>query len=113
MPLVFAGIAAVFFGLAVLVFIQIRLLLFAPSIIFDRNLGAMEAMKGNWELMRGHFWGLFGVSFLMGCIMIGGALACGIGLLFAIPYVMLILNAGYLLITDPRDPDDYRVRYED
>ena len=113
MPLAFVGIAAVLLGFAVALFLQIRLLVFAPSIIFDRKLGAMDAMKGNWALTRGHFWGLFGVSLLMGLIMMGGALACLIGMLFAIPYVMLILNAGYLLITDPRDPDDYRVRYED
>jgi hypothetical protein len=106
-PLFFVvGGAAFFVGGIVLLFIQIRLLIFAPSLIFDRNLGAMEAMKANWQLTRGHFWGLFGVGVLLILILIGGALACGIGELFALPYVMLIGNAGYLLIAGRREPLD-------
>ena len=66
-------------GLVAVIFLQIRLFLFAPAIIFDRNLGAMDAMKANWELTRGHFWGLFGVSILLGLIVLGGLLACLIG----------------------------------
>jgi hypothetical protein len=85
-------------GLVLFFAVQVRLFLFAPTIIFDRNLGAMDTMKRNWELTSGHFWGLFGVSLLLGLINVGGALACGIGLLFTMPYTILILNAGYLLI---------------
>ncbi len=70
-------------------------------------------MKANWELTRGHFWGLFGVSLLLGLIILGGVLACLIGALFALPYTMLILNAGYLLITGARVPEDVVVRYDD
>jgi hypothetical protein len=106
MPLFFVGGAAILLGVVALLVVQIRLLLFAPSIIFDRNLGAMEAMKANWELTRGHFWGILGVGILLFLILIGGALACGIGELFAIPYVTLILNAGYLLIAGRREPID-------
>lgn len=100
-------------GLVVSLFFQIRLFQFAPIMIFDRKLPAMDALKANWELTRGHFWGLFGVNFLLGLIAIGGFLACGIGLLFAVPYVILIQTAGYVLITDPRGEDDYRARYND
>ena len=100
-------------GLVVVIFLQVRLLVFAQAIIFDRNLGAMDAMKANWELTRGHFWGLFGVSLLLGLILLGGVLACLIGVLFALPYTVLILNAGYLLITGARGPEDVAVRYDD
>jgi hypothetical protein len=97
---------AVLIGLIITLFVQIRFLIFAPALIFDRKLGAMEAMKANWELTRGHFWGLFGVSILMGLITLGGVLACLIGVLFAVPYTMLIMNAGYLLIAGRREPLD-------
>ena len=100
-------------GLVVVIFVQVRLFLFAPAIIFDRNLGAMDAMKANWELTRGHFWGLFGVSLLLGLIILGGVLACLIGTLFAVPYTVLILTSGYLLITGARGPEDVSVRYDD
>ncbi len=110
MPIV--GLAVILIGLPVMIFIQIRLLLFAPAVIFDRKVGAIQAMKANWELTKGHFWSLFGIGMLIGLILMGGALACGIGLLFAFPYTVLIMNAGYLLITDPRGPEETPVQHD-
>ena len=82
---------------------NVRLFLFAPAIVFDRrHLGAIDAIKANWQLTRGHFWGLFGVSLLLGLMNVGGAMACYVGLLFTVPYTLLILTAGYLLISRPR-----------
>ena len=100
-------------GVVVSIFFQVRLFLFAPIIVFDRNLTAMDAIKANWELTRGHFWGLFGVSLLLGLINLGGAIACLIGLLFAIPYTMLILTGGYVIISGRRGPADYSFRGEE
>jgi Membrane domain of glycerophosphoryl diester phosphodiesterase len=94
------------FGFPIMLFVSIRLLFFAPALIFDRRLSALEAMKANWELTRGHFFGLLGVSILMGLITIGGVFACLVGVLFAVPYTMLIVNAGYLLIAGRREPID-------
>jgi uncharacterized protein YbaR (Trm112 family) len=107
------GVGCTLVGLLFAVYFQVRIFLFAPTIIFDRNLGAMDAMKANWELTRGHFWGLFGVGLILFLIYLGGALACGIGVLFALPYIILILNAGYLLITGARGPDEFAARYND
>ena len=104
--MVFVGAGVFLVGVAVLVFLQIRLLAFAPCIIFDRKEGAVGAIKANWELTRGHFWGLFGVGFLCGLIAGAGALACGIGALFTVPYAFLIWNAGYLFIAGRREPVD-------
>jgi glycerophosphoryl diester phosphodiesterase family protein len=100
-------------ALVVVIFFQVRLFLFAPAIIFHRNLGAVEAIKANWKLTRGHFWGLFGISLLVGLVYLGGALACLVGLLFAIPYGLLILVSGYVLITGGRDRMDYGFRGDD
>jgi hypothetical protein len=106
LPMVFVGAGVLLLGVAVLIFLQVRLLAFAPCIIFDRKEGAVGAIKANWELTRGHFWGLFGVGILLFLIILGGALACGIGALFAVPYAMLIWNAGYLFIAGRREPVD-------
>ena len=97
-------------GAVVLIFFQVRLFLFAPAIIFDRGLGAVEAVKANWELTRGHFWGLFGVSLLLGLINLGGVLACLVGLLFAIPFTALILTGGYVLISRRRPSGGFDFR---
>jgi hypothetical protein len=47
--------------------------------------------------------GVLGVLLLCGLIALG-EVACGIGLLFAVPYVSLTLAAGYCWIEGTRKP---------
>jgi hypothetical protein len=104
--LIFAAVAILVFGMAIMAFVYTRLLMFAPALIFDRRLGAIDALKANWELTRGHFLGLFGASIVVGLISVSGVIGCGIGILFTVPYATLILNAGYLFIAGRREPID-------
>jgi hypothetical protein len=108
--LLLASPLIVLFGLVCMIFFYIRLFLFDALLVFDRNLTAGQALKANWELTRGHFVGLFGVTLLVGLIGIAGVLACGVGLLFSIPYALLILSAGYVIITGGEPPPD---RYDE
>jgi hypothetical protein len=105
-------IAAGVFALCLLVYIGVRVSFFAVPLIIDRNFGPAEAIQGSWELSRGHFWGLFLIAFLVGLINMAGALPCGIGLLFTIPFTTLLTNAGYLLATgrQPSPPAQDRER---
>jgi hypothetical protein len=96
-----------FVGLAVLTFLLIRLTFFAVPLIVERDLGVGDAMAANWNMTRDHFWSLFGISLLLGLIFLAGYLACGVGLLFTAPWVVLTHTAGYLLCTGrlrPRPP---------
>jgi hypothetical protein len=86
------------------IYVLLRTTCFGVQLIVDRDCGAVEAIKGSWMLSAGHFWGLLGVALLLGLMMLGGALACGIGMLFVAPLVVMSWNAGYLIITGNEPP---------
>jgi hypothetical protein len=101
--LVMLGVAAATF------YVWFRLAIFSRQLIADRGFGAIQALKGSWELTRGHFWGLFGVFLLiLFLVYLSGALTLGIGMLFTLPRALLVLNTGYLEISRARlgEPDD-------
>lgn len=91
-------------GGCVLIFIITRATFFANQLILDRNYGPIEAMQASWHLSRGHFWGLFGVNLLLGIIMAGGFMLCGIGALFTMPLISLVQAAAYLDVAGTRRP---------
>jgi hypothetical protein len=103
-PLFLAGLALLLVGLVPSIYLSIRCGMFALPLIIDRKCGAAEAIRGNWRLTQGHFWGLLGVGLLVGLINLAGELACGVGVLFTLPYTQLALVAGYLLIAGTRPP---------
>jgi hypothetical protein len=101
MPLV-AGAALLY--LPVYAYLYVRLTLFARPLIFDRHFGGIEALAGSWKLSRGHFWGLLGVFLVTLLVDAGGALLCGVGLLFTLPLTTLVISAGYLLAAGTETP---------
>jgi len=65
-------------------------------VLQDRpELGAIEALKESWRLVwsQGHFWKVVGLGLLSLFVILLGALAFGVGLLFAIPLVS-VAGAG-------------------
>jgi hypothetical protein len=101
-----------FLNLCVYAYIGIRTTFFAVPLVFDRKYSAIEAIQGSWVLSRGHFWGLFLVGLVMTLILLAGALACGIGVLFTIPLYELTLTAGYLLVGGTKRPKKRSSRYD-
>jgi hypothetical protein len=82
----------------------VRLFFFALPLILDRGYSPLEAMAGSWKLSEGHFLGLLGMAVLLVLINVGGAMLCGIGLLFTVPFTSLVFAAGYLLAGGTRPP---------
>ncbi len=72
---------------------------FGGLLILDQNMSATEAIAGSWRMTRGKVLGLFGFNLLLAVIAFAGALACGIGLLFALPFIGLCYAAAYLFAT--------------
>jgi hypothetical protein len=105
---VFAVPAVLFFivGFCVLYYVLFRAFCFCPQLIVDRRCGPWEAIQGSWTLSQGHFWPLFGISLLLGVINHAGASFAGVGILFTMPLVVLIWNAGYLTIAGTEPPVD-------
>ena len=102
-PLVLSGLVLRLIGSLVGIYFQIRCMFWLPLVI-DRKCGPVECIQGSFRLTKGHFWGLFGTMLLLGLINLGGALLCGIGLLFTAVFTTLVPLAGYLLIAGTRPP---------
>jgi hypothetical protein len=86
------------------IYLVLRVSCFSVPLILDRRVGAVEAIRGSWELSRGHFWGLFGVALLLMLLVGAGVMLCLVGVLFTAPLALLTWTAGYLLIAGTRPP---------
>lgn len=51
--------------------------------------GAIDSIKASWAATKNNFWQIFGIGFAYAGIILLGALALGVGLLWAIPTVSL------------------------
>jgi len=91
------------FGIVGLVFIPTIVAIIYLSLRFgfylfaivDKDLGAIEALQYSSRITTGQRLILFGMSFVMGLIIIAGLLALIIGVIFAIPVAMLSWVVGY------------------
>jgi uncharacterized membrane protein len=81
---------------AIYVFIRFSL---AGLLILDQRMSATEALATSWKITNGKALSLIGLGFLLALVFLLGALACGVGLLFAFPYVILCQAAAYLCLT--------------
>lgn len=60
--------------------------------------GPVEALKRAWDLGEGQRLRVFGYSFVAGLVTMAGALACGVGLFFAMPVAYMLLLALFLAV---------------
>ncbi len=67
--------------------------------IIDQSVGAMDSLSWSWEATRGRAGTLVVIYAMMALINLGGFLACFVGLLFTIPFSMLMLAVAYLSLT--------------
>lgn len=80
-------------------YVVLRLVFFPHYLIIDRGCGAIEALRGSWLLSRGHFWSLLGTLLLLTVTAtLFSLITCGLGIVVAAPFAVLVLNAGYLLV---------------
>jgi uncharacterized membrane protein len=97
-------VAAILYGLVVIVglilfivpgiYFGVRLGQFQFAII-DRNLGAIDGLKASWEMTRGNVWGYIGLWFVMVAILMLGAMALLVGLIWAYPTIFLATVVAY------------------
>ena len=85
------------------------LLMFAPLLILDKNVSAVDAILGSVRLLRGQW--LMGVLFYFTVALISGfgILLCGIGVLATYPLFLISVAVGYLALTQP--PPAYSAPY--
>lgn len=80
------------------IYIAARLYLYEYFVV-DQNMTSVEAISASWETTKGHVWEIIAIGLLSFGIYILGALAIGIGLLWAVPTVKLAQATLYKKLT--------------
>jgi len=94
--------AIVFIGLLFLIIPGIILgckLAFTPYLVVDRRMGVIEAIKGSWNMTRGHAWKVFSIAILAIPICIVGLLLFVVGIIPAMMWLQLTLASLYLAVS--------------
>lgn len=79
---------------------------FTIPLMVDRGLGVTEAMSTSFDTLKSNMWTMLGIQLILGLISFAGALACGIGLLWTTPLMILTSVLAYRqFFPDPSQPD--------
>jgi uncharacterized membrane protein len=76
-------------------------------LIIDRDVGALDALQISFRITRGHVGMLSVLTILAGLINFCGMIPCGIGLLFTMPYILLLMTVAYLALSGQTAVDPY------
>jgi Protein of unknown function (DUF975) len=68
---------------------------FFPYLIVDRDMGPVEAIKKSGQMTRGVWWNLFLFWLAVFGINLVGAILCGVGLLFTVPWTFVAIAYVY------------------
>ena len=69
--------------------------LFTQSLIIDKQMDFLTAMKTSWKMARKHWWHVFGLLVMTGLLNVAGLCACCVGVLFTIPIGIAALLFAY------------------
>lgn len=95
-PEVWVALGAFILALMLGTYYYVRIGLFGTHLIVDRRYRALDAIKGSWELSRGHWWPLFLVALIDVLLFVGGSGLVCFGLLLTVPLIALFNSAMYL-----------------
>jgi uncharacterized membrane protein len=76
--------------------------MFTLPLILDKQMGFFTAMKTSWRMVHKHWWQVFGLSIVVGLVMLAGGLACCVGILVTIPISISAMMIAYETIFGPR-----------
>lgn len=71
------------------------LFMFAVPLVVDRGLSPSEALSTSLQALKQDMWPMLGLTLLLGLVQLGGALACGIGVLWTMPLHVLTIAIAY------------------
>jgi uncharacterized membrane protein len=76
----------------------------ADVFVVDAELGAVDALRASWEVTKGHKVQLFVFNIVCGFAILGGLLACGVGVIAALAITRIAEVIVYLRISGRADP---------
>lgn len=93
----------VFFGTVLFIlpgiFLAMRLQFYTFSILENSTVDAAESLKQSWHITSGHFWKLFGFTLLFLIIVLISIVPLGLGLIFALPVLLIAYAELYTHIS--------------
>ncbi len=86
---------------------------FTGFFIIFMNYGFWDAMEWSRRIVTKNFWPVFGFALVMGMINVAGALFCGLGLIFTIPFTACATYAAFEnIISQTRTrEEESKIRY--
>ena len=70
-------------------------LAFTPYLVVDRKMDVIEAVKGSWNMTRGHAWKVFLIGLLAVPISIAGLICFGVGIILSIMWIRMAFASLY------------------
>ena len=70
-------------------------LAFTPYLVVDRKMAVIEAVKGSWNMTRGHAWKVFLIILLAIPISIAGLICLGVGFILSIIWIRMAFASLY------------------
>ena len=76
-------------------------------LILDRDMGPIESLQTSFQITQGNTLSLFVLSLVAFGLYIGGAMLCGIGLIFTAPGIVLLFAVTYVALTSKASANPY------
>lgn len=92
----------ILFGLAA-IYVSVRVGL-GMAFVLDKDMNPWEAIKSSFRVTQGNFWRIIAIYIILELIVIISALPLGIGLIWTIPYSLIMYGSVYknLSVNHPR-----------
>jgi hypothetical protein len=71
-------------------------LFYAMVLVVSAGTGAMDAVRGSWEMTKPDFLSYVGMTIVLQLVVSAGALVCGVGLLITAPMLPCAVVAAYM-----------------
>jgi uncharacterized membrane protein len=76
-------------------------LFFGFFLVVDRDMGALDALAGSWNMTRGKVLKLVGLAVLSSLVGMAGAFACGIGMVWTMTMSWVMYASAYRQMIGP------------
>jgi hypothetical protein len=118
--LIFAVLALSVASVVLLIYVIVRLSVFAPAVVLG-GASAAASLRQSWKLVHGHFWRVFAIIIIIGLLVAAiGSLPLGLTMFFIFlpisPLMSLVFTIIYAVVnacTMPLSPLAQTMLYED
>ena len=85
----------------IVIYVSLGFMFVIREIAYDDDKGPIEAIVSSWQLVSCNRWFLLGIVATAALANFIGAIPCGLGLMFSIPFGWVLFSAAYLALKTP------------